>query len=121
MATGGRAKGSVGVIPNGSVGSVYYGQSKKVTLGTTASATSIITAASATMGCVVRVISMGSGQITFGDSSITVDSGAKPGAHILQAANQGLTLNITGNIYGIISAATCVLAVTPLHCRGYGN
>jgi hypothetical protein len=99
--------------------SARYGESQKVTV--TAGATLVLDSSSSQVGVVVRVISLaGASLVSFGGSTITNDAGAKPGAHGLTAANSGLTLNITGDIYGICDAGSAVLAVTPLLADGFG-
>lgn len=94
------------------LGSVSYGVSKKVTV-TSGASLQICTASEAQMGYVVRVIST-DGQVSFGGSDLTNDSGAAPGAHALQSASQGLVINMTGAVYAITSAGSASLAITAL-------
>lgn len=110
---------SVGLLNNASIGSVYFNQGKKVAI--TSAATSVITGASAGAGCMIRVIDMSAtaSQITFGNATLEADSGTAPGAFILSAANQGTTLNVTGEIYALCDSGSANLAVTPLRISGY--
>lgn len=111
---------SIGIINQGSIASVYMDQGKKAAVASAAA--SIISAASAGAGCIIRVLDMtGSTQITIGNSSLELDSGTAPGALILSAVNEGLTLNITGDVYAICDAGSANLAVTPLRISGMAN
>ncbi len=69
----------------------------------------------------LRVISMTGNQVTLGDASLSQDASTAPGAVILMAVDQGISLNVTGEIYAITDSGNVVLAVTPLHARGFGN
>lgn len=97
----------------GPLGSVAYGTSKKVAV-TASAATSIVTANEPQIGVVIRVISLDAA-VTLGGSDITIDSSTAPGAHVLTAANQGLTLNVTGAIYAITASGSASLAITVLN------
>jgi hypothetical protein len=107
-------KKSIDLLPV-PLGSVKYGASKKVTV--TSSAQLIVSANEAAIGVVVRVLSLDSG-VGFGSSDITIDSGTKPPAHFLSAANQGLILNITDSIYALCQSGSASLAVTVLLLPG---
>lgn len=107
-------KKSLDLLP-APLGSVKYGASKKVSIAS--AATIVVTANEPAIGLVVRAISLDSA-VTFGNSDITADSGAKPGAHILTAANQGLLLNITDSVYAVTQSGSASLAVTVLLMPG---
>jgi hypothetical protein len=111
---------AVGIINSGSLGAVGQGNSKVVSL--TSAAASVITAASMGAGCVIRVLNMSStaSQITFGNANLTADSGTQPGTFILQADNEGLTLNIVNDWYGIVDSGTATVCVAPLLVPGFG-
>lgn len=110
--------GEGGLIPQGSIQSARLATSKKVEVSNVA--VQIVSASSANVGVLVRYLSanLGTPQISFGNSTLTSDGGLTPGALFMQAAGQGLTLNITGDIFAIASSSTVNLIVQPLFLRG---
>lgn len=112
---------SLGIINQGSIASVFMGQGSKAAL-TSAAATALIAASSMGVGCIIRVLDMSTAsQITIGNSTLTQDASTAPGALILSAVDEGLTLNISGDIYGIVNSGSANLAITPLFIQGMSS
>lgn len=97
----------------------YLGQSKKVTC-TAASAAELISNASSHLGVCVRVISMDGSYVSFGNSTLEVDTGTAPGSLVITNVMSGLILNFTGGIYAITDSGSASIAVQPINADGFG-